>query len=95
MVKVRALFEERSTYLALAAESEGYGELTPYLLPSEGGPVGPTLAEREQAILASAEATSRAEFAALCETYPNEAAALTEVFEVWSVSSSRTWQRRE
>lgn len=92
MVHVREMFEERSTFLALALEREGYGEMTPFLMPSEGGSVGPTRAEREQAIRADAEATRRSELAALCRTYPGEAAALTEVFEAWAVSSACSWR---
>jgi len=78
--RIAALYDLEPLHYALALAREGYGELTPYLLPLE--PDTPRVDEREAAIRRFEE-ERREEIAALEASAPKATVGVREAWEAW------------
>jgi hypothetical protein len=78
--RVAALYDLPPLEYGLALAAEGYGDLTPHLLPRDEAP--PRVPPREQAIR-DFEALRREEIALLEEVAPQAFAGVREAWEAW------------
>jgi hypothetical protein len=88
--RVRELFELRCVMYEAALEREGYGEMTPLLIPDEA-PEGPPVEERVASVYRGGEALARLELRALQRDYRLQAKILGETFEAWARAPGRPW----
>jgi hypothetical protein len=88
--RVRELFELRCVMYEAALEREGYGEMTPYLVP-EDVVEGPPVEARVEAVYRGGEDLARAELRALQRDYRLQAKVLGETFDAWARAPGRPW----
>lgn len=80
---VAALYDTDSLFYALCLIDEGYGEMTPHLLPLEETQVVRTRAEQRRAEMEDFARDRRARLARLIERRPEEGRAAAEAWEAW------------
>jgi hypothetical protein len=78
--EVEALRATKSLDMELAVIYEGYGDLTPYLLPDERGP---SRAEQGAAAYAGFEQEQRERLSVLSEARPEAAVVIAREWESW------------